>query len=179
MNKLFSKLLGTGIKDAAEGVVTLGKGIRTIITGHETMDNQTKVALEQLIIDADKVENQLVEIEQRLPIAVNATMVAEAQSEHWPQYSWRPFWGFISGFAFLLVVIMICVIIVIAVRNGKAEILGIIPAIISAFTALFAIPGAILGVSAWHRGKQKREQTAGDMDNIIKVLKELKTDESE
>jgi hypothetical protein len=31
-----------------------------------------------------------------------------------------------------------------------------IPQLVGAFATLFAIPGAILGVTAWHRGKEKR-----------------------
>ena len=33
--------------------------------------------------------------------------------------------------------------------------LGMIPIVIGAFTSLFAIPGAILGIAAWGRNKLK------------------------
>lgn len=87
--------------------------------------------------------------------AVNATMRAESQSEHWPQYTWRPFWGFISGAAFFVVCVFVCVLAYRAIIEQDAMAVGQIPVIIGAFTTLFAIPGAILGVSAWGRNKLK------------------------
>ena len=91
---------------------------------------------------------------QQLAI-VNTTMQTESKSEHWPQYSWRPFWGFTSGIAFLTVCILICTLAYKAVMEGSADAMAMIPQIITTFTTLFAIPGAILGISAWGRNKMK------------------------
>lgn len=87
---------------------------------------------------------------------VNATMQVEAKSEKWWVSGWRPYWGFISGTAFLFVCALVCYLIYLAVVAGKPEVMAIIPQVIGAFAALFAIPGAILGVTAWHRGKKQR-----------------------
>jgi hypothetical protein len=83
-------------------------------------------------------------------------MQAEASSERWPQYSWRPYWGFISGTAFGFVVVLCCILGYNAVIDKNTEALRMIPELVTAFATLFAIPGAILGVTAWHRGKAKR-----------------------
>lgn len=89
---------------------------------------------------------------------INATMRAEAQSEHWPQWSWRPYWGFASGTAFLCVAVLCCWLGYLAVTARDMTALNMIPQLVSAFAALFAIPGAILGVTAWQRGKEKIEK---------------------
>lgn len=149
MSNFFTDFFSSGIEGAAKGIGSLAKDIRSAITGEEPVGNETKIALATV---AAKLE----EIEQALPLAVNQTMQAEAKSEKWPQYSWRPFWGFVSGTAFGFVVVLCCYLAYRAVVIGEADRLAMIPTLVSAFATLFAIPGAILGVTAWHRGAQKR-----------------------
>lgn len=93
--------------------------------------------------------------------AVNATMQAESRSEYWPQYSWRPFWGFASGTAFIVVCILVCIMAWEAVSKNNALALGNIPLIVGAFSTLFAIPGAILGIASWKRGQMQIAQNEG------------------
>lgn len=104
------------------------------------------------------LELELVREDNKALAEVNATMRAEATSEHWPQWSWRPFWGFTSGTAFLFVCILCCVLGYRAVTEKDMNALGMIPQLVSAFAALFAIAGAILGVTAWKRGQEKIER---------------------
>jgi hypothetical protein len=87
---------------------------------------------------------------------VNSTMRAESVSEHWPQWSWRPFWGFVSALAFLVVCSFVCYLAYQAIFEGKPEAMAMVPQLIGAFATLFAIPAAILGVASYHRGKAKR-----------------------
>jgi len=96
-------------------------------------------------------------------LAVNATMQGEGKSEHWPQYSWRPFWGFASGTAFFFVCLLVCILSWQAVVNKDSNALGMIPLIIGAFASLFAIPGAILGIASWKRGQMQIESTKTDL----------------
>ena len=151
MSNFLSDFFSSGIEGAAKGIGSLAKDIRSAITGEAPIDAETMVKLENIAV-------RLEEIEQQLPMAVNQTMQAEANSEHWPQYSWRPFWGFASGLAFVCVAGLCCYLAYSAVVDGKAELLTSIPVLVSAFATLFAIPGAILGVTAWHRGAEKRER---------------------
>lgn len=144
-----SDFFSSGIEGAAKGIGSLAKDIRAAITGEEVIGEASRIKLAEVAV-------QLESIEQQLPLAVNTTMQAEAKSEHWPQYSWRPFWGFISALAFLGVVVLSCVLGYEAVLGGKPEALIMIPQLVAAYATLFSIPGAILGVTAWHRGKQKR-----------------------
>ncbi len=109
------------------------------------MDNNLE--LQKLMIAAETANIQ----------AVNTTMQSEGKSEHWPQYSWRPFWGFASGLAFFFTCILVCILAWNAVVGKDAAALGQIPLIIGAFATLFSIPGAILGIASWKRGQMQIE----------------------
>lgn len=78
--------------------------------------------------------------------AVNATMQAEAKSEHWPEWSWRPFNGFLFGPTILAVYFVLPLL--------KIP----VPAISSNVWVMW---GSVLGVTAWHRGIMQRVK-AGD-----------------
>lgn len=151
MASFLTQFMNTGIEGAAKGIGNLAKDVRAAITGEEPVGQQTKIALERIAVELEQIE-------QQLPTAVNRTMQVEATSEHWPQYSWRPFWGFASGAAFVFVISLCCYLGYRAVLGGKPEALAMVPQLVTAFSTLFAIPGAILGVTAWHRGKEKRER---------------------
>lgn len=116
-----------------------------------------KIELQRIVMLRE--QNQLAADTQRI-LAINATMQAESKSEHWPQWGWRPYWGFISGTAFLAVCVLICSLAWKAVTNADSASVGMIPIIIGAFTALFAIPGSLLGITAWGRNKLKIEEMA-------------------
>lgn len=150
MGNFLTEFFSSGIEGAAKGIGSLAKDIRTAITGTEAISDQSRIQLTEI---AAKLE----EVEQQLPIAVNQTMQAESKSEHWPQYSWRPFWGFVSGLAFLFVVVLCCFLGYSAVIGKNPEALRMVPDLVTAFSTLFMIPGAILGVTAWHRGALKRD----------------------
>jgi len=91
---------------------------------------------------------------------INQTMQAEAKSEHWAQWGWRPYWGFISGTAFLAVCIFVCYLGKAAILTKDPNAIAMIPMAVGSFTTLFAVPGAILGITAWGRNKLKSEQVS-------------------
>ncbi len=109
----------------------------------------------------EMLQDQLLHAETARLKSINKTMVAEAKSEHWPQYSWRPFWGFASGLAFLAVSILVCFLAYKAVLSGNMGAMSMVPALLGAFAAMFAIPGGILGIAAHHRGREKRAIAEG------------------
>jgi len=116
--------------------------------------------LSEIALDYAKIEN---ERELGVILEINKTMREESKSEHWPQWAWRPYWGFISGTAFLVVCIFVGILGYKAITSSgtaAAAAIGAIPLIIGAYTSLFAIPGAILGITAWGRNKLK-EKTGG------------------
>jgi hypothetical protein len=74
--------------------------------------------------------------------AVNKTMQAEAASEHWPTYSWRPFCGFVFGTMFLGVYFILPLL--------KLPV-PVVP------TEAWMSMGAVLGVASWFRGKMQAD----------------------
>ncbi len=130
-------------------------------------NNQTE--LQKAILQAETM--RLAEETKQIQ-AVNQTMQVEAQHKGWPAF-WRPFWGVISAVSFLVVSVFVCYLGYEAIMKGNPNAMTMIPQVISSMTMLFAVPGAILGVSAWHRGKMQRIQ-AGDMPqkSIVGALAE-------
>jgi len=107
-----------------------------------------------------QLEHAKVEVQRELGVVTqtNLTMRAEAQSEHWAQWMWRPTWGFVSAAAFLVVCVFVCILAYKAVIKADQNALTMIPLMVAAFTTLFGIPGAILGITAWGRNKIKQAQ---------------------
>ena len=93
-------------------------------------------------------EARMADIEAKNLATVNATMQAESKSEHWPQWLWRPFNGFLFGLAVILIYFVLPL-------AGEE-----IPAVPQ---WIWIGWGAILGVTTWDRGKEKRAK-AGDIE---------------
>lgn len=85
----------------------------------------------------------LEELNSNVLIEVNKTIQAEAASEHWPSYSWRPFIGFSFGFYINSTWIL--------------PLFKVTPIVLSPDLVL-AI-GGILGVASWFRGKMQADPT--------------------
>ncbi|MES9901134.1 MAG: 3TM-type holin [Sedimenticola sp.] len=90
--------------------------------------------------------------------SVNHTMQAETQAKHWWSSAWRPLWGALSAVTFFVAVIGILIIAYIAIKDKDPNAIAMIPMLVMQLTLLFGVPGAILGVASWHRGKEKRIQ---------------------
>lgn len=101
--------------------------------------------------------------------AVNETMRAESQSEHWMQWSWRPFNGFMFGitlfmnYAFPQIANMFIRGMGEPGKDGAFQLLvaGNIPEFV------FMAWASVLGVTAWHRGKHKIAKTGVDIKQLI------------
>lgn len=102
-------------------------------------------------MDAQKV--------QKLAV-VNATMQAEAKSEKWPQYSWRPF----NGFFFPVAVISIYCLL-----PAYEKTVPDVPQWVWVGWL------SILGVATWDRGKEKRlkagDQPIGMLTGVIQAIR--------
>ena len=82
------------------------------------IENNTKVELQRLIVEAEG--QQLAADTQRI-LSVNQTIQAEAQSEHWAQWFWRPLWGMISAAAFMVVCSFVCVLAYRAITQNDSQ----------------------------------------------------------
>ena len=120
-----------------------------------TVQENNRSELERLVITS---ETQIV-------LAVNQTMQVEAKSGGLSSI-WRPVWGIISAAAFLLLVIGIIALGWKAIHSGNVTALNMIPLLVTACMGLFSIPGAILGVTAWHRGKMQRVQAGEGKETL-------------
>jgi len=142
-------------KESAEKVKAMLEGMPPEkLVEMKKIDADLQIRLAELGYDSIL---KLEELNIRADEAVNLTMRAEAASEHWPTYSWRPFIGFVFGITFMFVAGLCCYLAYLAVVETNANAMTMIPAVVTAFTALFGIPGAILGVSAFFRGKMQAD----------------------
>lgn len=149
---LLGSLLG-GPAGAAVGALIasgLGVGDSPVEVASALSDPGTTVKLRQIEKDRQvELQTLLVQAEShRLTqetaalVAVNTTMQAEAQSDHWPSYSWRPFIGFVFGTTFFGVYFVLPLM--------KMPV-PVIP------TEAWLSIGAILGVASWFRGKAQSD----------------------
>ena|SRR3990167_282562 len=120
-------------KGGAEGLFS---GISGIIKNFKA-DPLELAKLEAAVLAAKQ------QYEQSVVMAVNASMQAEAKSEHWAQWAWRP----IVGFTFAATVINNYILYSYFAKYGMVQI--VIPD--SVWMAMLAV----LGVAAYVRGRDK------------------------
>ena len=162
--KLVGWLAGDKAESTAETVIDMAKAV----TGYQDPKQATEAIMQnpELRIKFQEQANQYelgLEREYTKQMAlINQTMQAEANSEHWPQWFWRPFWGIISATAFGAVCFFICILAWRAITKADQNAIGLIPILIGAFATLFGIPGAILGITAWGRNKLKERRSTNE-----------------
>jgi hypothetical protein len=144
-----------GSEDKPDSILKAIEADPDAATKLQEIQSREKTTLAQIV--AQQTALELAERTKQIQ-AVNATMQVEAKSEHWVQYSWRPFWGFVSALAFLALTLFVCFLTYKAIAEGETDAFVMIPQLIGSFTMLFGVPAAILGVASWHRGKEKRER---------------------
>lgn len=110
----------------------------------------------QAKLEAREMGLREIEAESGVLEAINATMQAEAKSENWWTSGWRPYWGFISGTVYGIVGIILSVAIIKMAWANPDKLFSQLPLVIGAFASFFSIAGAVLGITAWHRGKKQR-----------------------
>ena len=146
----------------AEAVASHVVGIAQTITGQTTPDAalaaiqadpnlafqfqskvvESQVEIAQIAADTEKAElgAQVSQLQ-----TVNATMQKEDETR---PFSWRDFWGFVSGTGFAFVVGIVGYMVEEDIRTNHFDLLAQIPQIVGAFTALFGIAAAVLGVQS-------------------------------
>ena len=108
--KLVGWLAGDKAENTAETVIDIAKSV----TGFQDPQQATEAIIQnpELQIKFQEQANQYElglerEYTQQMAL-INQTMQAEAKSEHWPQWFWRPYWGIVSGTAFGAICVFIC-----------------------------------------------------------------------
>lgn len=126
------------------------------------IEANNKVALEALLVKAQ--ENELVSDTSRIE-SVNLTMRTEATSGDPWQRRWRPFWGFLTALVFALQMLVVMYAVIWETQSASAIILAL-----AGLDVFWAVPLAILGISAYHRGKEKRTLAGEDIKPLINLL---------
>lgn len=166
---LIGKLMGDDAEKVADGVV----GLAQKLTGKE--DPQEAItALEQDPALALQFQQSLMsyslELERentrRLEV-VNATMVAESKSEHWMQWSWRPFNGYLFGITLFMNYVFPNLANMFIALKSNYLVPGVIPEMVLMAWA------TVLGVTAWHRGVAKRVAIGEVKQSNVSQLKSL------
>ena len=126
------------------------------------IESNNKVELEKLIIQgrANELAHETAQVE-----AVNATMRQEAVSGDAWQRRWRPFWGYISGVAFFIQILAI-IYVMIWVPLQAVAIIGAI----ASLQVFWGVPLAVLGVSAYQRGKEKRVALGENVQPLLNMF---------
>jgi len=113
---------------------------------HNAITNDPDAAVKLAKLELDNkplLQQQTLTAETMRIQSVNKTMQAESKSEHWMQWSWRPFIGFIFGITFMGVYFALP-LLKLASPSIPSE--------------AWMMMGAVLGVASWHRGAAKVEQ---------------------
>ncbi|WP_080509564.1 3TM-type holin [Chromobacterium subtsugae] len=157
--------------DAAQKVVSIAQQVTGTSSGDDALaavrGNPT-LAL-QLQQELDRHSEQLNQISQAVQLAeiqadtadtaaVNATMQAEAKSDHWPTYSWRPFIGFCFGLLALISGITVAACYLGVMFGGEnPQVLAQLPGMIGAEAGVMATMAPVLGIASWFRGKMQAD----------------------
>lgn len=124
-----------------------------------------KAELERIAMQ--RASNELAADTARIA-SVNQTMQAESKSGGLPAF-WRPFWGIISAIAFFIQVSAISYLLV-----YKPEQAGVAISALSSLSIFWGVPLAILGVSAYHRGVEKRTMAGEKVSGIVDLISAMK-----
>lgn len=167
MIPIVATLLKAGLSTAAGAILAKGEEWFKEKTGLDVnaasledirqaeVDHEEDLRAAELEYRSKELETELAAV-----TVVNSTMVAESQSEKWPQYSWRPAIGFsVAWFVALIGTVIAFAFAAVIVFNKSAEPLKYIPEMLTAAAAFMAIVTPILGVAAWFRGKTQLEGT--------------------
>ena len=149
-----------GGEDAKDKVQKVTE-IASAVTGQNNPTDAIK-ALEanpELALKFEKAVNEyrlaVMQEETKRIAEVNKTMQAEAKSDHWLQWSWRPINGLMFGSTLFGNYFILPLI-------GKAAIIIPEPILMSW--------AAILGVAAWTRGQEKQKRLGDTADNSTTSL---------
>jgi hypothetical protein len=172
-------LVGGPAGAAIGGLVSMALGVENTpaaVQAAIATDPDAALKLQQLQLDHAKDMQTLVvqaesnrltaETQQRAAdsadlVSVNTTMQAESAA-HVGGFnnSWRAMCGYVVAFSSALCVIAVCVLFGVALITHQTAALTVIPELASAIALILTIPGAAVGITAWHAGRAQTIQAA-------------------
>jgi len=129
------------------------------------IEAEHKTELERIAMQ--RVANALAADTARLE-TVNKTMQVEAGQGGLSAF-WRPFWGILSAIAFFIQVSAISYLLV-----CKPEQAAIAISALSSLSVFWGVPLAILGISAYHRGVEKRIKAGERSSSMVDLISTIK-----
>lgn len=140
-----------GVDNTPEAVITaLNKNPDSLLKLKE-LESSERIKLKEL--DKEERKDEFL-FEENTTEVVNETMREEGKSEHWVQYTWRPFIGFCVGIS-LLGGVVIAIAAYVGLLLGKPEGMATLPAILGALAGINTTALPILGIASYFRGKEK------------------------
>lgn len=122
----------------------------------QELQSNERVKLQELLVSAEKAR---LEAEAAASRDVNQTMQAEAQSSHWPTYTWRPVLGFAVAFNVVVSSLLVLIVfgaIVFGVTAAAAAVAQL-PMVLGALAGINGTVLPILGIASWFRGKAQSD----------------------
>lgn len=150
---------------SAEKIVNIAQKVTGASSGEDALaavkDNPTLALQMQQELDRNKEE--LAKLSQAVALAeveqVNATMRAEAASEHWPSYSWRPTIGFAFALNLVLAALMVAGVFIGQVFGlaGAPAAIAALPQALGSLAAINGVAAPVLGIASYFRGKMQAD----------------------
>ncbi len=179
----YAPKLGKLLTNPVGGAIDIGASIISDALGTQKEPDAVMLAIESDPNAAVKLKQT--EVEKRAEISraliesetealriVNKTIGRELDvaksgtdfSKFWASF-WRPFWGVVSALAFIFQVggnVWLVSDVIGLIHKGEiadaTQVLTALGTINTTLMPLWAVPGAILGVTAWHRGQMQRAE---------------------
>lgn len=163
---------GIAVKFLADKLSLSGATQVTVTKALQDMSStpESRVALAQIDADLDKHAQDLGLDMAKLSVQnasdINLTMQAEAKSEHWATWFWRPS----IGMAIALNVVLSSMTVMgaylgVMFFKMDASVLSYLPAMLAAMAALLAAPSGIVGVASYFRGKMQADPSILNTNN--------------
>jgi len=153
--------------DKAEKVLAIAKTFAGTNEGEFSAilrsDPEAAIAFQKSVMN---LQIELAREDTKQMQTVNNSMQAEGKSEHWMQWSWRPFNGYAFGISlFLLYVLPALINMGFAIFHVVDGIDNVPRVIVITGVPEFVLVawGAVLGVTAWRRGQEKLAKVAGKL----------------
>lgn len=155
---LVASKLGLDPGATPEQVETKARYSEESLAALSRLESEERQFLAKLAADAEKESRE----QDSADIAVvNETMRVEAKSEHWLQWSWRPINGYALAIGSLASTLGVMWLGYHAIATKDPGVLNMIPQLVGGIAMVLAIPGAVCGITSWHRGVLQRMQGSG------------------
>lgn len=154
VGKIIADTLGTS-EDPAAVLQELNTNPEAVLKLREIESNE-RIRTQEL---ANALASKQLESEVAAVQSVNETMRAEAGSEHWQTYSWRPALGFAVAFNTVAASLLVLVAFALTITNSltAGDMIASLPGVLGALAAINATVLPVLGIASWYRGKMQAD----------------------